>query len=95
MLNTILGGFEVLPQVELVDASDEYKAMWKEAVGEMVGAGYKPVAVLVEQIVKGKNVTFLAEQTLVLKEPVRHIVLITINKFGREQATITSIERLF
>ena len=44
----------------------------------LVGASYKPLIYLGEQLVNGVNYWFIAEQTLVTREPVRHVVKLAI-----------------
>ena len=46
-----------------------------------------------KQVVKGVNYVFLAEQTLILAEPVRHIVLIKINEFNNNYS-VAGIEQM-
>ncbi len=63
---------------------------------ELVGAGYKGLMYVGKQVVKGVNYWFIAEQTLILKEPEKHIVKIAVNDFkGKMKTAAGSIERIF
>lgn len=64
---------------------------------DLVGATYTPIAYLGEQVVNGTNHAVLAEQTLVLAEPVKNIVVIIFNEApgaGPDDLTIVSIKTL-
>lgn len=62
----------------------------------IAGAGYKGLMYVGKQVVKGVNYWFIAEQTLILKEPEKHIVKIAVNDFkGKMQIAAGSIERIF
>ena len=62
-------------------------------VSGLVGASYKPMAYVGTQIAKGVNHVFIAQQTLVLAQPERHIVLVTINEFDGKY-NVVGIERV-
>ena len=62
----------------------------------LVGASYKPLLYVGEQVVKGVNYHFIAEQTRSTREPVRHIVKIAINEFeGKYSIVANSIVRMY
>ncbi len=62
----------------------------------LVGAGYKPLLYVGEQLVKGTNYHFIAEQTLVTREPEKHVVTIAINEFNGEYSIVKgSIVRIY
>jgi len=62
----------------------------------LVGASYKPVLYVGEQLVKGTNYHFIAEQTLVLREPETHLVKMAINEFNGEYSIVKgSIVRIY
>ena len=62
----------------------------------LMGASYKPLLYVGEQVVKGVNYCFIAEQTLVLREPEKHIVTIKINEFNGEYSIVKgSIIRIY
>ena len=75
------GSIEVVEQ-KGCQLPQEAASAWVAFDGSMTGAGYKPVAFVGTQAAKGTNYVFLAEQTLILAEPERHIVLVKVNKFG-------------
>lgn len=51
---------------------------------EIVGASYKPLIFCGSQVVHGTNYFFIAEQTLVIKKPVKRIVSLTVNELNGE-----------
>ena len=64
---------------------------------DLVGATYTPIAYLGEQVVNGINHAVLAEQTLVLENPVKNIVVIIFNEApgaGPNDLTVVSIKTL-
>jgi len=65
-----------------------------DAVKEVVGTKYKPVMYIGDQVVKGVNHVFIAEQTLTTATPERHIVTIKVNIFEGKAEHLT-IERIF
>ena len=63
---------------------------WAAIDGGLCGASYKPLLYVGKQNVRGINHWFIAEQTLVTKEPVKHIVTIAINEFNGAYAVVPS-----
>lgn len=84
----MLGAIEVLEQQGLTKMPQDAASAWAAFDGSMTGAGYKPMAYVANQPVKGTNHVFIAEQTLILAKPVRHIVLVTINEFEGTYSTV-------
>lgn len=63
---------------------------------EMTGASYKVLMYAGESAVKGTNYHFIAEQTLMIREPVKHIVKIAVNEYkGRYEIVKGSIEIVY
>ena len=91
MLN--FGAIEVLEQQGLTKMPQEAASAWSAFDGTMTGAGYKPIAYIGKQLVKGVNYVFLAEQTLITANPERHIVVVTINEFNGNYGVV-NIERI-
>ena len=87
------GEVDIIEQQELTTMPQEAASAWG-AVGDIVGATYKPLLYIGGQPVRGVNHIFIAEQTLVLARPERHIVTVTINEFGGNY-NIVGIERIF
>lgn len=54
---------------------------WCGAMIDLVGASYQPLVYLGEQVVKGVNHWFIAEQTLITAKPERRVVMMAINEF--------------
>ena len=50
--------------------------------GGLAGASYKPLVYVGQQVARGTNHWFIAEQTLTTNPPVKHIVTIAINEFN-------------
>ena len=61
--------------------------------GKLLGASYKPIAYVGTQVVKGVNHIFIAEQTLIVATPERHIVLLSINEYDGNYSLV-GIERV-
>lgn len=80
---------------ELTAMPQKAASAWTGALGDIVGASYKPLLFVGTQLVKGVNYWFIAEQTLVTARPERHVVKLAINEFGDTYKLIPhSIERL-
>lgn len=76
------GGIEMQEQPGMDKMPQKAASAWSGAIdGKLVGASYKPLVYVGTQVVKGVNHIFIAEQTLVVATPERHIVLVTINEF--------------
>lgn len=87
------GAVEVIEQKEMTEMPQEAASAWHGATSEYVGATYKPLLYVGGQPVKGVNHIFIAQQTLIIARPERHIVLITINEFDGNY-NVVSIERI-
>lgn len=87
------GAVEVIEQQELTKMPQEAASAWHGVSDNIVGASYKPIAYVGGQPVKGVNHIFIAQQTMILAVPERHIVLVTINEFDGNY-NIASIERI-
>ena len=83
-----VGSIEVIEQQGLTKMPQEAASAWAFFDGDMTGAGYKPIAFVGTQVAKGTNYIFLAEQTLVLAQSVRHIVIVKVNEFGGKYITV-------
>lgn len=90
-----LGGITLAEQRGLYSMPQKAASAWC-AVEDIVGAGYKPLVFVGTQPVKGTNYHFIAEQTLITKTPIRHIVKIAINEFNGEYEVVkNSIETIY
>ena len=78
----MVGNINVLEQQSITKMPQGAASAWAVFDGSVVGAAYKPIAYVGTQVVKGVNHVFLAEQTIITAEPVRHIVILTINEFN-------------
>lgn len=87
------GAVEILEQPEPSGFPQEAASAWYAVMGDILGATYKPLLYIGGQPVKGINHIFIAQQTLVLAKPERHIVLVTINEFDGNY-NLVSIERI-
>ena len=83
-----VGSIAVVEQQGLTKMPQEAASAWSSFDGSMVGAAYKPISYVGKQIVKGVNHVFIAEQTLIIADPVRHIVIVTINEFEKKYNTV-------
>ena len=92
----VLGGITIAEQQGLTKMPQKAASAWVSVEGGIVGAGYKPLVYVGEQVVKGVNHWFIAEQTLITAEPERHIVKLAVNEFNGEYKIVPhSIEVLF
>ena len=85
------GEIEILEQQECKLPQRAASAF--SVTGGLTGASYKAMAYLGPQGVKGNNYVYIAQQTLVLAQPERHIVLVTINEFDGKY-NVVGIERI-
>lgn len=66
---------------------------WTAGTLGIVGAGYKPLLYLGQQITKGVNYWFIAEQKMITAKPERRVVKLAVNEFGgRYQLVGGSVE---
>ena len=86
------GAIEFAEQKELKTMPQHAASAWS-VMGALVGASYKPIAYVGQQIVKGVNHVFIAEQTLLSTAGAKHMVLVTINEFDGEFG-IVNIDRI-
>lgn len=56
----------------------------------LTGASYKVLVYVGDQLVRGTNYWFIAEQTLVLATPEKHIVIMAINEYEGEYEIVKS-----
>ena len=82
----LLGGIEIAEQKGLSSMPQKAASAWIAVDGGIVGADYKPLLYVGEQITKGITYHFIALQTLILAEPERHIVKIAVNEFTQKNA---------
>ncbi len=57
---------------------------------ELVGASYKPIMYIGDQIVRGINYWFIVEQTLTTRDFDKHLVLVAVNEFEGEFEIVKS-----
>ena len=88
-----LGSVEIIEQQGLTKMPQEAASAWSAFDGAIVGAGYKPIAFVGTQVVKGINYVFIAEQTLITNPISRHIVLVKVNNFDGNYS-IAGIEQI-
>ena len=86
------GGIEIIEQKGLSEMPQRAASAWS-VMSNLVGASYKPIAYVGTQIVKGVNHVFIAEQTVIIAQPVRHIVSVAINEFDGNYS-IVNIDRI-
>ena len=55
---------------------------WSAVFTDMVGATFKPLLYLGQQVVHGVNYYFIAEETLVVRGDVRRVVKLVIHELG-------------
>lgn len=65
----------------LTSMPQEAATAWYGGVKGLVGAEYRPLLYLGNQVVKGINYFFIAEQTLTTNPPIKRVVKVVINSF--------------
>ncbi|MBQ6975032.1 MAG: hypothetical protein IJQ16_00575 [Selenomonadaceae bacterium] len=92
----MFGGLTIAEQKGLTSMPQKAASAWIAVEGGIVGAGYKPLVFVGTQVVKGTNYHFIAEQTLITAEPIRHIVKVIVYVFNDEFKLVPhSIEKIF
>lgn len=77
----MFGKIELENFVGLSSMPQKAASAWS-ILSDLVGASYKPLLYCGKQVVKGTNHYFIAELTLAIARPERHIVLLAINEYG-------------
>ena len=80
----LLGGLQLEEFKGLEKMPQKAASAWVAIEGGIVGAGYKPLLYVGSQVAKGITHWFIAEQTIICKEPERHIVKIAVNEFNEK-----------
>lgn len=81
----MLGGIQLEEFKGLTSMPQKAASAWIAVEGSgFTGAGYKPLLYVGSQLAKGINHWFIAEQTLILAQPERHIVKIAVNEFNQK-----------
>ena len=88
----MFGNIQIVEQKAMTKMPQQAASAWAK-VDELVGANYIPIAYVGTQQVKGVNHIFIAKQTMILAEPVRHIVLAKVNAFNGDYKVV-SIEQI-
>lgn len=55
---------------------------WGAVEGNLVGATFKPLLYIGEQVAKGTNYWFIVEETRTTNPPTKHIATLAINEFN-------------
>lgn len=75
----VCGGWQLVGQPLGSGMPQKLATGWAAAMEGFVGADYNPIFLVAQQLVNGINYLIIAEQTLVVKEPVKHIVALIVN----------------
>ena len=78
----LLGGIQLEEFKGLDKMPQKAASAWCAVEGGITGAGYKPLIYVGSQVAKGITHWFIAEQTLILATPERHIVKLAVNEFN-------------
>lgn len=88
----MFGKINILDQNEMTTFPQKAASAWT-VMSDITGASYKPFAYVGTQLVKGVNHFFLAEQTIITRQPERHITLVNINEFDGN-FKLVAVERI-
>ncbi|MBQ6296151.1 MAG: hypothetical protein IJK81_00390 [Selenomonadaceae bacterium] len=77
----MLGQINLENFVGLMSMPQKPQSAWDAVFSELVGATYKPLIYVGDQLVHGVNYFYIAEQTLITNPPVRRLVKLAINEF--------------
>ena len=81
----------------LTEMPQKAASAWSGAIEErtILGATYKPLLYLGEQPVNGVLYWFIAEQTIIYKDEIRHVVkLALLEKYGEYELARDSVIRI-
>ena len=87
------GGWEMVSQEE-GKLPEDAKAAFDKTQEQLVGATYKPLALLATQVVAGTNYCILCEISPVVPDPVPHFALVYIYADLEGNASITRVADL-
>jgi len=87
------GGWQMIDQEEGALPEDA-KAAFDKSQEKLVGASYKPLALLATQVVAGTNYCILCEISPVVPDPVPHFALVYIYADLEGNASITRVADL-
>ena len=90
---TLMGGWQLVSQEE-GKLPEDAQAAFDKAQEKLVGASYKPVALLATQVVAGTNYCILCEIAPVVPNPVSHFALVYIYADLKGNAAITNVADL-
>ena len=88
----MFGKIDILEQKELTAFPQKAASAWA-AIDGITGASYKPILYVGTQLVKGVNHFFIAEQTIITRNPERHLTLVNINEFDGN-FKLVAVERI-
>lgn len=88
--NDLMGGISV----ETQDITPETRVVFNKAIGNMVGATYKPLYLVATQVVNGMNYFFLAQQNLATLDNDEHLVEVEINVNSEDGISLVSIKTI-
>lgn len=92
----LLGGITLANTFSMEKLPQRAASAWAAFDGtEFTGASYKPLLYAGCQVTKGTTYWFIAEQTVIYQDAVRHIVKLAINEFTKNvDGEIETVYRL-
>lgn len=88
---TLAGGWQVPEEYTVVALPENVQAAFDKALEGWTGSNQEPLAYLASQVVSGTNYAILCHSTLVTKEPVSGISVVTIYEDLQGNAKISNI----
>ncbi len=77
-VTTLVGGWTINGDIAGKTITEEQAAIFQQAMGEVLGVNYEPVAVIGEQLVAGKNYAYLCKATVVAPDAQGEWVVVVI-----------------
>lgn len=86
-------GAKVVRIIEEADLPAELRTIFDRAEKQLIGVGYKPIAYVGSQVVRGVNHYFICQAKGIYPDAEPYAVMMVVN-FFKDEVTIVSIEQL-
>lgn len=90
-VTTLVGGWTNNDEIIGKSITEEQAAVFQQAVGDLVGVNYEPVAVIGEQLVSGRNYAYLCKATVVAPDAQGEWVVAVIYQDLEGNCSLTTV----